>query len=372
MDSYGAQVAIFQRVSSLEDIVRRSESSMVHVLTRLRDVELALTSIHRMTEKSQPEIAFLAEEVGMVKRRVDVVDSTWRTSITDLVANVQAEFRKPPQPTPGELHLAQSVQTLRQELSETQQFLRRISEQSQADNAELHQLANSSRWSAEQIQILAQQQKEIIEVSDKRSTQAMSELRTFAAEVERNALSFRAMFENGVRAMHGDVSGKLESETRQREALQADVQLALSKLRDEIVRGLSLASTNIRSNEDSHSALEIVLRAEVKSRVQKTDDISRTVDELAGHFKRDSTNAVKLLKEIDSDVGSAITSTQQSQQDTRSLVDQLFKGQKELRVAIELLATSSAINRSGSAAAADINTPRSVRKRSEQTARRAA
>ena len=348
MDQFGAQLLVLQRIGSLEDIVRRSENSMVHVLSRLKDVEMALTTIHRTTEKTQPEIAFLAEEVGSLKRRVDFVDATWRTSVGDLAANVQAEFRKPAQVTPSEMHLRSEVQALRQDMADAQQFIRRVAEQAQADNGELRQLSSGARWAGEQIQALAQQHRESIDLNDKRIAQLGNELRSFAAEVDRNASAFRATFEGGVRAMHADLSSRIENEGRQRDGLQQDVQAAVTRLRDEVVRGLSLASTNIRSLEEGQAGLEMVLRAEVKARVQKTDEITLLVDELGSHFKRDSTSAAKLLREIDTDVGSALTTTMSAQQDTRNLIDQLFKGQKELRQAVEMIQLTAASSSPGS------------------------
>lgn len=362
MDQYGAQLMVLQRIGSLEDIVRRSENSMVHVLTRLKDVEMALTTVHRTTEKTQPEIAFLAEEVGSLKRRIDFVDATWRTSVGDLAANVQTEFRKPPQPTPGEMHLRGELQNLRQDMQESQQALRRIAEQAQTDNNELRQLSNAARWSSEQIQTLTQQHREAVDLNDKRAIQLSNDLRAFAGDVERNAAAFKAAMELGVRAVHGDLVPRIDGEARLREALQSDVQQALTRLRDEVVRGLSLASTNIRSLEESHAGLELVLRAEVKTRIQKTDEMTLIVEDLGSHFKRDSSSAARLLREIDTDVGSALTTTMSAQQDTRNLIDQLFKGQRELRQAIEMVQmgavsgpSSPQLNRTSSAAAAMSN-----------------
>lgn len=303
MDS-GTSAILMQRVSVLEDLMRRSEANVGQMLQRMKETEIAVSQVAKAQERQTPEVRYVYDEVAQLKRQLASVDQSWRQTYQDFSANVQQELRGG--------RIAQQVEQVvavqrteqaqaRNEIQEMQQLLRRVTEQWSSDQHDVRQVAQTTAWKADQLQMTVSQLTSQCAALDRRVEGSSQDLRNFATEVERNASSFRQFVEAAVRAAHQDAIQRVELEQRARDALQADVQSTVHRLREDVIRGLAQASATCKVLEDNASALETVLRAEVRTRIQKTDELTAALFQLRNEQDEDTTVAAEALQELDAD-----------------------------------------------------------------------
>lgn len=322
---------LVQRLGALEDLLRKSEGSISHMLSRLKDVELAVTTIGKTQEKSVPEVRYLFDELNNVKRQVTTIDQTWRQTYTDFSGSLQNEIRGriPQQLDSIAQQLRQENANMKTEVNETHQLMRRATDQWNHELHDIRQIVQTNSWKTEQLQTTVGQQHQQMLSLERRVDQDAHDLRTFAAEVERNAGSFRQFVETAVRSAHADLVQRVDVEQRSRDGLQQDVQNTITRLRDDVQRGLAHASATAKILEENVSSLESVLRAEVRSRIAKTEEIQIRFEQLTAEMERDASSAAQVLQGLD-DEGGAMHHTLHS---TQTKFDKLWDEVRKLKKA---------------------------------------
>lgn len=325
---------LVQRLGALEDLMRRSEGSISHVITRLKEVELAVSTIGKSQEKSAPEVRYLFDELNNVKRQVTTIDQTWRQTYTDFSGSLQSEIRGriPQQLDTIAQQLRQENVNMKSEVQETHQMMRRATEQWSHELHDMRQIIQTSSWKAEQLQTTLGQQHQQLTSLERRMDQDAHDLRTFASEVERNATSFRQFVESAVRAAHADLVQRVDVEQRGRDGLQQDVQATITRLRDDVQRGLAHASATSKVLEENVGSLESVLRAEVRSRISKTEELQTRFEQLTSEMVRDASSAAQVLQGLDDEGGAMHHTLQSTQTKFDKLWDEVQKIKKDQQV----------------------------------------
>jgi hypothetical protein len=318
-----------QRLSVLEDLMRKSEGSISHMITRLKDVELAVNTVSKQQEKTVPEVRYLYDEMNNMKRQVTTIDQTWRQTYTDFSGSLQGEIRGriPQQIDTIAQQLRQENANMKSEVQETHQLMRRATDQWSHELHDIRQIVQTSSWKADQLQTTLGQQHQQLTALERRMEQDTHDLRTFASEVERNATSFRQFVESAVRAAHADLVQRVDVEQRGREGLQQDVQTTITRLRDDVQRGLAHSSATSKVLEENVGSLEAVLRAEVRSRISKTEELQARFEHLTSEMERDASSAAQVLQGLD-DEGGAMHHTLQS---TQTRFDKLWDEVQKLK-----------------------------------------
>ncbi|CUG92743.1 Hypothetical protein, putative [Bodo saltans] len=344
-----------QRLGALEDLMRKSEGSISHMITRLKEVELAVNTVVKQQEKTVPEVRYLFDEMNNVKRQVTTIDQTWRQTYTDFSGSLQSEIRGriPQQIDTIAQQLRQENVNMKTEVQETHQLMRRATEQWNHELHDIRQIVQTSSWKSDQLQTTLGQQHQQLTALERRMDQDSHDLRTFASEVERNATSFRQFVESAVRAAHADLVQRVDVEQRGREGLQQDVQSTITRLRDDVQRGLAHSSATSKVLEENVGSLEAVLRAEVRSRISKTEELQTRFEHLASEMERDASSAAQVLQGLD-DEGGAMHHTLQS---TQTRFDKLWDEVQKLKRDQQNSNTNNTATKSGGGGGGGIAAP---------------
>lgn len=344
-----------QRLGALEDLMRKSEGSISHMITRLKEVELAVNTVVKQQEKTVPEVRYLFDEMNSMKRQVTTIDQTWRQTYTDFSGSLQSEIRGriPQQIDTIAQQLRQENVNMKTEVQETHQLMRRATEQWNHELHDIRQIVQTSSWKSDQLQTTLGQQHQQLTALERRMDQDSHDLRTFASEVERNATSFRQFVESAVRAAHADLVQRVDVEQRGREGLQQDVQSTITRLRDDVQRGLAHSSATSKVLEENVGSLEAVLRAEVRSRISKTEELQTRFEHLASEMERDASSAAQVLQGLD-DEGGAMHHTLQS---TQTRFDKLWDEVQKLKRDQQNSNTNNTATKSGGGGGGGIAAP---------------
>ena len=330
-----AQVA--QRVNSLEDLLRRNENSLSHVLARLKDVELAVNNVHRVTSKVAPELSLVVEEVGLTKRKADAIDNTWRSKAQELEGIIQRELKscaEKPQVSADPIFMrnVSDVQVLKQDVEDLKLFLKRVADSASVDSKALRQVEQDTRWVGEQLKEQISNHRDLLHQTQKKNEQFTDEIAQTIQQQEQAQTEMRTFVEGALRAMREEMTMRLENEARARIALQNDVVNAFAKMREDVVKGFAQTATNLCNLDGTTHSLEAVLRAEVRSRMDVTDDLAKRTELVEERLKRETSSAAEYLKALDTQMSGALRDVKEATaSECRSQLDRVWRTLDEVQ-----------------------------------------
>lgn len=299
-----------QRIASLEDLLRRNESSLSAVLGRVRDIELAVNNFNRTLAKLTPDVSLVVEDLNATKRKLDLVDNAWRSTVKDFESVVVNEIRNnkpiPLGNDPLFQRVSQEIQQQHNDIHETSSMVRRLMDTSNADGKTLKQVESDSKWLTEQLREVAASQRDFTSQQQRRNEQVSTAVQETRQEQERGLNQIRGVIEAVSKSTRDELVVRVENESRARLGLQNDFVTSFSKMREDVMKGFAQTATNLRNVDETTSSLETVLRAEVRSRMTKMEELNRRSDIVEERLRREALSAAEYLKALDNQLGSAI------------------------------------------------------------------
>jgi len=323
------------RIGSLEDLLRRNESSLGAALGRVKDIETALNTMHRALGRIGPDLSSTIDEVKGTKRRLDLVDATAQSKIRDVEGALQQEIRAnkpiPLGSDPVFQRLASEHNTTHTDLQETISQVRRLTDAVSADGKALRAVESDTRWLGEQVRDQVAAHRDLSNTSTRRFDQVAGDIHAVQEEVRQVDSGLRKIIDAAVQASREELMLRLEQETKARMALQADFVAAFGRMRDDVIKGFSETATNLKNLDETAHSLETVLRAEVRSRMAAQEEHTKRVDGVEERLRREALSAAEYLKALDTQMSAALRDVRDvSASECRSQLDTVWRSVDDL------------------------------------------
>jgi hypothetical protein len=264
-----------QRISSLEELLKRNENSLSAVLGRVKDMELGMNQFHKLIQQLVSENATLTKELGASKLRVDMVDRSWRSHVQQSENAIWNEVRgnraPPVSQDPTVSRMLQELTQQRAQLSDMEIGLNRVSDAQAADTNAIRICEQHIQSNEGQLSELMTLQREGAKDTIKRFEQVFRDIGQNRQDVERTVSSIKQQTDKQLR----DTAISLEQHSSSLSGFQQEVGSALRSMREELSNGLMQTSQSLKDNEDATRTLEQILRAEVQTRSQGVETANR-------------------------------------------------------------------------------------------------
>ena len=338
-----------QRISALEDLLRRNESTLSLVLGRMKDSEVAMSSFNKQLLKLGGDVQLTLEDVGVAKRRLDNVDVSWRAKARETDSVIDAIRRDKPVPLNADplfQRLAAEVQSSQRDLQEVGQALQRLNDTSNADGRALKQLETDARWLTEQLRDIVTTNRGTAAQHAKALEQLQASCNEAKTDGERSVAQLRAVIDAVVKALREELVVRLDLEGRARGSLHAEVVACFAHMKEDVVKGFSQTATNLRNLDETAHSLETVLRAEVRSRLQGYDGLVKRVEGVEDRVKRESQGAAEVLKALDNQMSAALRDVRDATSaECKNQIDRVWRALSDLdEQTVKKGAASGAIN----------------------------
>eukprot|EP01059_Diplonema_ambulator_P000730 TRINITY_DN10592_c0_g1_i4.p1 TRINITY_DN10592_c0_g1~~TRINITY_DN10592_c0_g1_i4.p1 ORF type:complete len:656 (+),score=227.66 TRINITY_DN10592_c0_g1_i4:70-2037(+) len=288
-----------RRLSSIEDLLHTHQTTTSNILDRLKNVEVAVSNSSR-SQASADVVTQLQRELASTKQRLEVVERSYKMDVQrlqDLLYAQQHEHglaahQKNSQAS-HELH------ELRQNIAEVVKDMRKVDEAINTEVRSSHQKENDLKYVVENLNNQLSGQKEQL-LGYKSKIEGV--LKMVSMEVhEREALasSIKNAFEASLQGLDDHTVKRIEGEINKRVQLTNDVVVAFKKLRDEVAEGFQRTADSQREVEKALRAVESILKAEIRSRIQSTEVQKRQISSLEQRTANDARVLVEGLKELD-------------------------------------------------------------------------
>ena len=329
-----------ERITALEDLLRRNEDSLGTVLGRMKEAELTLNNFHHALTKIGPEVAVHSEEVYHMKRKLGLVDQSWQTKAKEIDEVVAIELRGIPRNVssgdPTISRMTGEMKAMHADLQETINQVRRLSEVSTQDGRLTKQNYEEMKWIADQMREHGGNFREVITAQEARNQRYEQQMGMMKKEIEGALGGVKQLIDAVVMSTSEEIIARVESEAKKRGILQSEVGTVVTALRDEFSNRFTEMAEQMRSVEDSRGHLETVLRAEIKSRVTAYEQSVRRLDVVEERLRSEALGAAHYLKDLDAQVARALQDVQEvTTQDSRARIEAM---QQQLTSQMALIA----------------------------------
>jgi hypothetical protein len=314
-----------QRISALEELLRRTEGSLTAVLTRVKDAEIGMNALHRLLSQTANENIALAKELATAKQRAEIIDRAWRSHCQQSEAALWNEVRnsKPPPPSqdPTVSRMLQEIAQQRAQLGDIEIGLNRVSDAQASDSNALRLCEQHVQNAEGQLGELVALQREGAKDTIRRFEQLFHEAGQHRADTDRAVAALKQQQERQAR----DAAAMLEQQAVSLAGFQQDAGASIRAVREEVATGLGQAFQSLRDTEAATKTLEQILRAEVQTRAQAVEQTNRKV---AGVEQTLNARVSPLVNNHHTDISrlwDAIRSSQYQRQQTERL-DNILSG----------------------------------------------
>lgn len=314
-----------QRITALEELLRRNEGSLTAALSRIKDAEIGMNTFHKLISQIAAENGALGKEMGATKQRCEIIDRSWRSHCQQSETALWNELRnnKPPAITqdPTISRMLQDLTQQRAQLSDMEIGLNRVTDAQANDSNALRLVEQHVQGAEGQLSELMTLQREGAKDTIRRFEQIFRDVGQHKADTDRAVASLRQQSERQLR----DASTALEQHSASLAGFQQDAGASIRSIREEVATGLAQVFESLRNNETATKTLEQILRAEVQTRAQAVDQTNRKV---AGVEQTLNSRLSPLVNNHHADISrlwDAIRSSQHQRQQTERL-DSLLAG----------------------------------------------
>jgi hypothetical protein len=281
MDDYSSLLLTVQqqnqRLSALEELLRRNEGSLGASLARTKDVELGMNKFHALLQQVVAENATLSKELASARQRSDAVDRAWRAHAQQSEAAIWSDIRsnKPASlaQDPTLSRIAHEVTQQRAQLNDMEVSLRRVSDAQAADTSAIRICEQHVQAAEGQLAEVVTLQRDGAKDTIRRFEQSFRDLGAHRGDVDRALAAMRQQLERQSR----DAATSAEQQAAALATFQQECGNALRGVRDDVANGLAQAASAARANEEASKTLEQILRAEVQTRTAGVDTASRRI-----------------------------------------------------------------------------------------------
>eukprot|EP01065_Artemidia_motanka_P033967 TRINITY_DN4104_c0_g2_i2.p1 TRINITY_DN4104_c0_g2~~TRINITY_DN4104_c0_g2_i2.p1 ORF type:complete len:878 (+),score=332.88 TRINITY_DN4104_c0_g2_i2:56-2635(+) len=302
-----------RRIGSLEELFRSNEMTVANLLSRLRDLEVNLAQGTKQREgQLASALAATQRDVAGARQRLDAAEQQWRGKVQELDDKLTMLRQTAAHSTDAQAaRLGSEVAQLKHTLGDVAAEVRRV-------GSAVHQQAAHGDRSQQEATVLMggvkqqfQQQRDELLANQRQIEGALKLIGDEGREREGLAASVRAAFESSLRAFGDQTVAMLEKEVSQRLQLAQDVVGAFQRLRDELAAAFSKHGEGQERHASALRSVEDILRAEIRSRMQRTDEIAQHLKRVDERGASDARTLAQALRDLDSETTTALEDLRQ-------------------------------------------------------------
>eukprot|EP01062_Namystynia_karyoxenos_P062844 TRINITY_DN55703_c0_g1_i1.p1 TRINITY_DN55703_c0_g1~~TRINITY_DN55703_c0_g1_i1.p1 ORF type:complete len:872 (+),score=299.82 TRINITY_DN55703_c0_g1_i1:77-2692(+) len=304
----GAAMDHGRRLGSLEELLRTNEMTLSNVLMRLKDVESGLGQGTKQREAQfSTALAATQRDLAGARQRLDAVENQWRTKVQELDDKLTMQRHSAAHAAEAQgARMGAEIAQLKQALGDLAGELRRVGTTQHSQQAHTDRAAQDANLVMGSVKQQFQQHREELVANQRRVEAALKLIGEEGKEREGLAASVRAAFESSLRAFGDQTVAMLEKEVAQRLQLAQDVVGAFQRLRDELAAAFSKHGENHQRHAAALRSVEDILRAEIRSRMQKTDELAQHLQRIDERSAGDAKTLAQALRDLDGETTKAL------------------------------------------------------------------